>query len=74
MCLCIVQKINLGNIWYLVVLSCFIYRIVLSPGWCGSLGWVLSRKLKGLWFDSHTGHMPGLPMGSPVVGVGEATN
>ena len=29
-----------------------------SLDWCGSVGWALSHKLKGLWFNSWSGHMP----------------
>ena len=31
-----------------------------SPGWCGSLDWVPACKPKGHWFNSQSGHMPGL--------------
>ena len=41
---------------------------------CGSVGWVLSHKLKGLWSDSRSGHMPGLWAKSPGGGVRGATN
>ena len=30
-----------------------------SSNWCGSVGWALSCKLKGYWFNSQSGHMPG---------------
>ena len=30
------------------------------PGWCGSVGWMLSCKLRGCWFNSWSGHMPRL--------------
>ena len=40
-----------------------------EPGWCGSVDWVLACKLKGRWFDSQSGHMPGLWARSPVRGV-----
>ena len=44
---------------------CFLFflcwlRLLGSPGWHGSVGWVLSHKAKGCWFDSQLGHMPGL--------------
>ena len=35
-------------------------------GWCGSLDWTLACKLKGRWFDSRPGYMPGLWAGSPI--------
>ena len=42
----------------------------------GSLGWALSRKLKGNLFDSWSGHMPGLQgrSGLWLGGVREAIN
>ena len=30
------------------------------------VGWALSHKAKGRWFDSWSGHMPGLRLWSPV--------
>ena len=38
----------------------------LGPGQCGSVGWVLSRKVKGYWVNSWSGHMPRLWLPSPV--------
>ena len=35
-------------------------RMKISPDWCGSVGWVSYRKVKGRRFDSQSGHMPGL--------------
>ena len=35
-----------------------------SPGWCGSVGWALSCKVKGCWFCSCSGHMPRLQVQS----------
>lgn len=29
-------------------------------GWCSSVGWALSRALKGCWFSCRSGHMPWL--------------
>ena len=43
-----------------------------SPGWSGSVDWVLACKPKGLQLDSRSGHMPGLRARSPVVGAWEA--
>ena len=37
-----------------------------SPGRCGSVGWSVFHKEKGLQFDSQSGHMPGLQIQSPV--------
>ena len=41
-----------------------------TPGWCGSVDWAPACELKGLWFDSQSGHVPGLRVRSPV-GVSE---
>ena len=46
---------------------------VICPGWCGSVDWALACKPKGHWFNSQSGHMPGLQARSPVGGVREAT-
>ena len=43
------------------------------PGWCGSVDWVPACKPKGRWFDSQSGHMPGLWARSPVGGAREET-
>ena len=45
-----------------------------SPGWCGSVASVPACGQKRLWFDSHSGPVPGLQAGSPVGGVREVTN
>ena len=44
-----------------------------SPGWCGSVDCVPACETKGHWFDSQSGHMPGLWVRSPVGGAWEAT-
>ena len=44
-----------------------------SPDWCGSVDWVLACKPKGCWFNSHSGHMPGLQARSTIGGMQEAT-
>ena len=38
------------------------------PSWCGSMDGVLACKPKGHWFNSQSGHMPGLQTGSPELG------
>ena len=43
------------------------------PDWCGSVGWASSHRPKGQWFDSRSGHMPGLWARSPVGSTQEAT-
>ena len=45
-----------------------------SPGWCGSVHWVLACEPEGCWFDSQTRHKPGLYTRSPVGGLWEATS
>ena len=45
-----------------------------SPGWCSSVDWASVCKPKGRWFNSQSGHMPGLWARSPVRGMWEATN
>ena len=37
--------------------------------WCGSVDWALACELKGCWFNSLPGHMPGLWARPPVGGV-----
>ena len=44
-----------------------------SPGWCGSVDWVLACEAKGHWFNSQPGHMPGLQSKSPLGGAWVAT-
>ena len=43
------------------------------PGWCVSVHWVPACEPKGWWFDSHSGHVPGLWSRSPVGGMWETT-
>ena len=45
----------------------------ISPGWCGSVDWVLACEPKGCWFNSQSGNVPGLWARSPVGGVQEET-
>ena len=51
-----------------MAINTYLSTIESSPGWCGSVGWVLACKLKGLWFDSWSGHMPGSWARYPVEG------
>ena len=44
-----------------------------GPGWCGSVDWVPACEARGHWFDSQSGHVPGLQARSPVGGAWEAT-
>ena len=48
----------------------FVFKIYyFSPGWCSSVDLGLDYKPKGCWFDSQSGHMPGLWATSPVGGT-----
>ena len=38
----------------------------LRPDWCGPVGWAASHKVRGRWFDSQSGHVPGLWVRCPV--------
>ena len=40
-----------------------------GPGYCGSVDWVPACEPKGHWFNSQSGHMPGLWVGQ-VPGTG----
>ena len=61
------------------IFRCFINNILLgknqtsSPGWCGSVDWVLTCEPKGHGFNSQSGHMPGLQARSPEKGMWQAT-
>ena len=44
-----------------------------SPGWCGSVDWSPACEPSGCWFDSQSGHMPGLQTRSPVGDSWEGT-
>ena len=46
----------------------------MSPGWCGSVDWAPSCEPKGCWFNSRSGHMPGLLARSLAGGAWEATD
>ena len=43
------------------------------PGWCGSVDWAPACEPKDRWFDSQSGHRPGLQARLPVGGAWEAT-
>ena len=45
----------------------------IDPGWYTSVDWVPVCEPKGYWFDSQSGHMPGLRARSPVGGTWEVT-
>ena len=49
-------------------------NLEICSDWCGSVGWASSGKLKSHWFDSWSGHMPGLLTRSPAGGVQEAAD
>ena len=46
---------------------------IFRPGWCSSVDGVRACEPKGRWFDSPSGHTPGLQARSPVGGAREAT-
>ena len=52
-------------------MSALLYKkfFFFSPGWCGSVDRKMACELKGLQFDSQSGHMPGLQARSPVGGI-----
>ena len=54
------------------------WKVILKPSgcpnWCGLVGWVLSCKVKGHWFDSQSGHVPGLWVWFPVRHIREAAS
>ena len=56
-----------------ILCSVFNIKCITSPSWCGSVDWVLACELKGCWFNSQSGHMPGLQTRSPFGAVQEAT-
>ena len=53
---------------YLIWMPAPLKRKTISPGWCGSVDWVLACKPKGRQFNAQSGHMPGLQARSPVKG------
>ena len=44
------------------------------PDWYGSIGWALSCKAKGHWFNSLSGHMPGMQVHAWSGCIQEATD
>ena len=58
----------------ITVLESSVYIKMMYSDWCGSVGWALYHKLKVPWFDSQSGHNPGLWF-SPQMGcIQEAVN
>ena len=51
-----------------------LFKNLNNPGWCGSVDCPLSHKPKGRWFDSRSGHMPGLWARPLAGGAREATD
>ena len=43
-----------------------LWKPLCCPDWCGSVGWVSFCKVKGCWFNSPSGRMPGFRVLSPV--------
>ena len=58
--------------WQLYASEC-LQELAFFLGCCGSVDWVLACEPKGSWFDSQSGHMPGLQARSPVRGTREAS-
>ena len=52
------QKTRLSYLQILVKLPTKTNK--LCPGWCDSVGWASSHKVKGRWLDSQAGHTPRL--------------
>ena len=44
----------------------FMKKDLLSTDQCGSVDWASFCKVKGHWFDSQSGHTPGLQVQSPL--------
>ena len=59
--------------WKGLYLDIMITNNKISPGCCGSVHWVPACEPKGCWFDSQSGHIPGVWARSPVGGAWEAT-
>ena len=50
-----------------------VFKLLMDPGWCGSVDWVPACEPKGHQFDSQSGHTPGLQARSPVGDTQEET-
>ena len=48
--------------------------VIINPGLCGLVGWVLACEPKGCQFDSWLRYMPGMQARSPAGGVQEAAD
>ena len=81
-CFIVYYQVDIFEIFYLFIFNFWggiyfkpvdVIRIVQSPGWCGLVDWAQAWEPKGRWFDSQSGHRPGLQTRSPVEGVREAT-
>ena len=46
----------------------------ICPDWCSSGDWVLAWEPKGHWFNSQSGHMPGMQARSSVGDIQKATH
>ena len=51
---------NEPGCWRLLGKTFFFNKRWCCPDWYGSVGWALSQEVKVCWFDSWSGHMPGL--------------
>ena len=52
--------------WTTKIFFFFKKKFTFCPGWCSSVDWVPACKPQGHWFNSQSGHMPGLWARSPV--------
>ena len=57
--------------WLILGIGQELYRM--SPGWGGSVYWVRACEPKSRWFNSQSGHMPGLQARSQMRNAQEAT-
>ena len=73
--LCLTEGIFVVHCFQAFVLGKFIpiNMFMLHPGYCGSVDRMPACEARGCWFDSQSGHMPGLQARSPVGGLREAT-
>ena len=63
------------KMFFIFILRVYLLKLgMVSPGWCGSLDWASSSKLRSCRFESRSRHMPGLQARSLFAGVQEATN
>ena len=67
------SDVTVDNDRWLAPVKSYFLKSNVCPGWCGSVDWVRACEPKGCWFDSQSGHTPGLWARSPFGGMREAT-